>query len=93
VVEKQLGQQAQVLAVELLNGAIDLPQTQVALAVDLVAWWVPQLAPDLGGRAMMRERERREREQREERAERGERERERERERKPVGRRRGRRGE
>lgn len=44
VVEEQLGDVAEVLAVDTLHRAVDLPHAHALVAVDLVAWRMPQRA-------------------------------------------------
>lgn len=44
VIKKHLGKQAQVLAVDLVLPAIDLVHADVAVTIDLVAWWMSHLA-------------------------------------------------
>lgn len=47
VVEEQLGQQAQVLSVRFIFPAVDFKKRNRLLSIDLIAWWMPQVAFDL----------------------------------------------
>lgn len=50
VIQEQFGQQAKVLAIVTVLSPVQLKELDMVLAVDFVAWWVPQLALGLGGR-------------------------------------------